>query len=122
MKRSESSRVGANNSFKPSPLRGLGKGARIVPLPQPAQRAGLTQALGITAQRYLSLPQDRGVMQNFWNVVAIIAGLAGIVFFASVTIFILPYLAVISLIGFGLFLAFSLLTNLLKSPGEKEEE
>ena len=61
-------------------------------------------------------------MQNFWNVVAIIAGLAGIVFFASVTIFILPYLAVISLIGFGLFLAFSLLTNLLKSPGEKEEE
>ena len=27
--------MGSNNSFKPSPLRGLGAGAKIVPTPRP---------------------------------------------------------------------------------------
>ena len=60
------SRQRPNNSFKPSPLRGLGKGARIVPLPQPAQRPGLTQALagarvGFSTLSSVTKPRIKGI-------------------------------------------------------------
>ena len=43
-------RLAANNSFKPSPLRGLVQVPLIIHLPKAAKRPGLTQALGGTSE------------------------------------------------------------------------